>query len=68
MKKQKLTITLKALNKVEDQFPQTKELIEERLEQKYLKENTSVEEVIFLFFFTSLEAELGQNLFCSVRF
>ena len=57
MKKRKLTITLKALNKVEDQFPQTKELIEERLEQKYLKENTSVEEVIFLFFFTSLEAK-----------
>ena len=50
MKKRKLIITLKALNKVKDQFPQTKELIEERLEQEYLKENISVEEVIFLFF------------------
>ena len=32
MKKRKLTITLKALNKVQDQFLQIKELIEERLE------------------------------------
>ena len=68
MKKRKLIITLKALNKVKDQFPQTKELIEERLEQEYLKENISVEEVIFLFFYKPRSKELGQSLFCSVRF
>ena len=53
MEKRKLKITLKVLDEVQVQFPQTKEFIEERLKQKYLKENIPVEEVIFLF--TSLE-------------
>ena len=47
MEKRKLTITLRVLNVVKVQFPQTKEFIEERLEQECLKENISVEEVIF---------------------
>ena len=40
---QRLKITLKVLNEVKVQFPETKEFIEERLEQKCLKENVSVE-------------------------
>ena len=55
MEKRRLKITFKVLNEIKVQFPKTKEFIEERLEQKFLKENISVEEVIFLF--TSLEAK-----------
>ena len=55
MEKRKLPITLKVLHEVKVQIPQTKEFIEERLEHKCLKENISVEEVIFLF--KSLEAK-----------
>ena len=55
MEKRRCKIFLKALSEVKAQFPETKEFIEERLEQKCLKENMSKEEVIFLF--TSLEAK-----------
>ena len=55
MDKQRIRITMKVLGKVKVQFPETKEFIEEHLEQKCLKENISVEEVIFIF--TSLEAK-----------
>ena len=41
-------MTLKVLNEVKVVFPQTKGFIDERLEQKCLKENLLVEEVIFL--------------------
>ena len=40
---QRLKITLKVLNEVKVQFPETKEFIEECQEQKCLKENVSVE-------------------------
>ena len=40
---QRLKITLKVLNEVKVQFPETKEFIEECLEQKCLKENVSAE-------------------------
>ena len=46
---------MKTLNKVSVEFSETKQFIE-HLEQKYLKENISVEEVIY-FFLTSLEAK-----------
>ena len=55
MEKRKLKITLKVLNEVIAEFPETKEFIEERLEQKCLKEKISVEDVIYIF--TSLEAK-----------
>ena len=55
MDKWGLRTTLKVLNEVKVQFPETKEIIEVRLEQECLKENVSVEEVVFLF--TSLEAK-----------
>ena len=55
MQKQKLKVTLEVLDEVTVKFPGTKEFIEEHLEQKCLKENVPVEEVIFLF--TSLEAK-----------
>ena len=56
MHKQRLRITLKILNEVKAQFPETKEFIEERLKRKCLKENISVDKVIFVF--TSLEAKI----------
>ena len=56
MEKQKLKITLEVLNEVSVEFPETKQFLEEHLEQKCLKENISVEEVIY-FLFTSLEAK-----------
>ena len=55
MEKWKLKITSEVLNEVTAAFPETKEFIEERLEQKCLKENISVEEVIYIF--TSLEVK-----------
>ena len=55
MDKWGLRTTLKVLNEVKVQFPEIKEIIEARLEQECLKENISVEEVVFLF--TSLEAK-----------
>ena len=55
MEEQKLKITLEVLKKVTVEFPQFKEFIEQRLEQEYLKENISVEKVIFLF--TRLEVK-----------
>ena len=55
MEKQRLRVTLKVLNEVKFQFPETKEFMEDCLEQEFLKENISAEEVIFLF--TSLEAK-----------
>ena len=55
MEKQKLKTTLEILHEVSVEFPETKEFIEEHLEQKCLKENISVEAVIY--FFTSLVAK-----------
>ena len=55
MEKQKLKITLEILHEVSVEFPETKEFIEEHLEQKCLKENISVEAVVY--FFTSLVAK-----------
>ena len=46
MEKRKLKITIAVLNEVSLEFPETKQFIEEHLEQKCLKENISVEEVI----------------------
>ena len=55
MEKRKLKITSKVLKEVIAEFPETKESIEERLEQKCIKENIFVEKVIY--FFTRLEAK-----------
>ena len=55
MEEQKFKITSEVLKEVTIEFPQFKEFIEQRLEQEYLKENISVEEVIFLF--TRLEVK-----------
>ena len=43
MEKLKLNITLKVLNVMSAEFPDIKHFIEKHLEQKYLKENVSVE-------------------------
>ena len=43
MEKLKINITLKVLNEVSVEFPDTKHFIEEHLEQKHCKENESVE-------------------------
>ena len=40
---------MKVLDQVKAQFSETKEFIDERLEQECSKENKLVEEVIFLF-------------------
>ena len=48
MDKRKLRIILKVLDEVKVQFPETKQFIEEGLDQECLKENISAKEVIFL--------------------
>ena len=55
-KSEKLETTLEVLNEVCVEFPETKQFMEEHLEQVCYKENISVEEVIY-FLFTSLEAK-----------
>ena len=54
--KRKLSVTLELLNEVSTEFTETKNFINEYLEQKCLKENISVEEVIY-FSLISLEAK-----------
>ena len=62
MDKRRFGITLKVLNEVKVHFPETKEFIEERLEQEYLEENISAEEVTF--FYKPRSKELAQkNIF-----
>ena len=50
MEKQKLKITLEVLNEISVEFQKTKQFIKEHLEHKCLKENISVEEVIYFLF------------------
>ena len=62
MDKKRLRVVLKVLDEVKVQFPETKQFIEECIEQECLKENISAKEVIF---FTSLEvkSQLRKNIF-----
>ena len=48
MDKQRVKIVTKISEEVKDQFTESKELINERLEQQSSKDNVSAEEVIFL--------------------
>ena len=54
MDKHRIKVSTKVLEEVKTQFPETVELINDRLEQKCQKDNMSVDEV---FFFTFLEAK-----------
>ena len=47
-------MALKVLDKVRIHFPDTKQIIEDSIDQKFLKENIPADEVIF---FTSIEAK-----------
>ena len=55
MDKRTVIIATKILDKVKDQFPETTVFTNERLEQVCLKEDISVEKVVFLL--TCLEAK-----------
>ena len=46
MNKTKFIIAMEVFNKVLVEFPETKEFMDEKLEQKYSKENISIKEVI----------------------
>ena len=48
MNKRRIKFVTKILDEVKDQFPETKEFIDEHQEQGCSKENISMEEVIFL--------------------
>ena len=56
MEKQKLNITLEVLNEVSIKFPETKQFIQEHLEQKCLKEK-HISRRDNLLFFANLEAK-----------
>ena len=47
MEKRKLLMLIEVLNKVTVEFSETKQFVEEHLEQQYLKENLSVEDEIY---------------------
>ena len=63
-KKRKLNNAMEVLHEVSVTFTETKEFIDEKLEQKCSKENISVKEVI-CFSLTRLEANIF--LLCSVK-
>ena len=54
MDKKRLKIAFRVLGAVKEHFPDTKNFIEDMIEEQCQKENISLEEVIF---FTSLEAK-----------
>ena len=54
---------MQVLNEVTFEFPDTKAFIEEYLEKNCLKENISVEEVIYLFIDKLRSKELAQQTF-----
>ena len=47
MDKQRLRVALKVLDEVRIRFPDTKQIIGDSIDQECLKENISVDEVIF---------------------
>ena len=47
--KKRIKITIKVLEEIKNEFPETAEFIDDRLQQKCRGENIIVEEVIFLF-------------------
>ena len=55
MDKRRIKIAMKVLHEVKEYFSETKEFIDDCTEQERLKENITLEEVIFLF--TCLEAK-----------
>ena len=62
MDKRRLRVALKVLGTVKTQFPDTKQFIEDSIDQECLKENISADEVIF--FYKSRSKELAQkNIF-----
>ena len=54
MDKRRLRVAFKVLDAVKTQFSDTKQFIEDSIDQEFLKENISVDDVIF---FKSLEAK-----------
>ena len=54
MDKRRLSMALKVLDAVKTQFPDTKQFIEDLIDEECLKEKISADEVIF---FTSLETK-----------
>ena len=48
MDTQRMRVALKILDTVKTQFPDTKQFIEDSIDQQCLKENISADEVIFL--------------------
>ena len=55
MDKKRIKIAMKKLEEVKNEFPETAEFINDRLERECSKEDISVEDVTFLF--TCLEAK-----------
>ena len=48
MDKKRLKVTLAVSNAVKDKFPETKNFIDDNIEEEYQKEKISANEVIFL--------------------
>ena len=63
MDKRRIKIAMKVLHEVKEHFSETKEFIDDCIEQERLKENITLEEVIF-FFYTPRSKKLAQrNIF-----
>ena len=55
------------MHKGSAEFPETKQFIQERLEQKCLKEIKSVQKVIYFFYYKPRSKELAQITFFIVQ-
>ena len=62
----RVSVIVKVLNEAKVRFLQSKEFIEERLEQECSKENISAEEVIFLFYMPRSNELAQKNIFYSL--
>ena len=58
----------KVLEKIKTQFPETVQFINDCLEQECLKENMSVDEVIFLFTFLEAKSSRRKIFFIWIGF
>ena len=57
MDKQRVMIMVKVLEEVQNQFPQTVDFVDEKIEEQCSKENMTKEQLIFLFTYQEFSPE-----------
>ena len=68
MDKRRIKIATKVLDEVKAEFPETAEFIDDLLEEECLKENVTVEEVLFYMPRSKKLSQRNIFLYCIARF